>query len=122
MALPGRILIDGNDVVGLTNGSFVSIPVTPRTYSVQAGGPFFVARDSNMREFPELKVTTKVGESYFIRQDVLMGNSSSYLMQTGGTPIPIGAGQFIFRANMVGREDGKAAIKKLKQLKSKISY
>jgi hypothetical protein len=100
MALHGRVWIEGNEVARLNNGSFVAIPVDPRTHSIQAGGPFFSTYDTISRDFPEVKVAAKPGEIYFIRQDVFMGGGSSYLLHTGDTPIPVAGGEFFFRADM----------------------
>ena len=122
MALHGRIWIDGQEIAQLNNGTFVAIPVSPRTYSIQAGGPFFSTYDTISSDFPEVRVAAKAGGTYFIRQNVFMGSSSSYQLQTGGAPIPMASGEFFFRADLTPSASGRMELSKLRQVDSKNTF
>ena len=88
------VWVNGEHLVSITNGKFVAMPLKPGTYRIQAAAQFLNNSKEHKDTYPEIVLTAKVGETYFIRQSVdpsvgSRGETTMIMLQTGGAPIPM---------------------------------
>jgi len=124
MLAPRPIYINGQHLVSNTNGTFVSIPLKPGKYRVQAAANAPIDNLQYREAYPSINLTVRAGENYFIRQWVGgniftgSGQTSVMMLQTGGAPIPIAVGSSLppFASEVVDEKTGRAACAELKHV------
>lgn len=117
MALRGHVWINKKEVGRTANGTFMAIPLSPGKYSIQAGGGAFESYEMASGYSPEVKLDARAGETYFIRQNVTMGQIYTNTLQTGNGAIPIAGGaDFTFSARQVDSFSGKSESSELRQI------
>ena len=116
MLAPRPIYINGQHLVSNTNGTFVSIPLKPGKYKIQAAANAPIDTPEYREAYPLIHLTVRAGENHFIRQWVSGsvfgsgGDTSVMMLQTGGAPIPIVMGSSLppFSAEVVDEKTGRA--------------
>ena len=122
--MPRPVIINGEHIVSITNGTFVAMPLKPGTYKIEAGAQAFIPDKEKRKAEPDITLKVEKGKTYFIRQFVegsIIGNvgrSDVMMLQTGaGGPIPImlgGDGPPPFKAALVDGAQGREGCSKLK--------
>jgi hypothetical protein len=124
MLAPRPIFINGQHLVTNTNGTFVSIPLKPGKYKIQAAANALIDNPNYRKAYPFINLTVRAGENYFIRQWVSGsifgsgGDTSVIMIQTGGAPIPMVVGSALppFSAEVVDEKVGRIACGKLRHV------
>ena len=124
MLAPRPIHINGQHLVSNTNGTFVSIPLKPGKYRIQAAANALIDTPAYRKAYPFINLTVRAGQNYFIRQWVsgsVLGTGEGatvMMLQTGGTPIPVvmGAGLPPFSAEVVDEKTGREACARLQHV------
>lgn len=126
MLAPRPIWVNGQHLVSNTNGTFVSIPLNPGNYKIQAAANASIDSPEYRKAYPSINLKVESGKNYFIRQWVggsLFGidtgtEPSMMMLQTGGAPIPIIMGSSLppFTSEVVDERTGRAACRTLKHV------
>lgn len=125
--VPRPIWVNGEEAGSTGRGTFVAISLNPGTHSIQASALALFDSPAAKKSYPDIELQTTAGKTYFIYQYIdhgRIGDNSTMLLQTGGSPIPlpIGGGFPPYRANLVSTETGKTACSKLRQVSSEIGF
>lgn len=120
MLTPRPVFINGQHLSSNTNGSFMTIPLKPGKYTVQASAQALIDTPKYKAAYPDLHFSLKAGQTVFIRQTVnfIVGDPSVTMLQTGGTPVPMVLGNDLpaFKATVVNATTARSEISGLKHV------
>jgi hypothetical protein len=113
MLAPRPIWIDGQHLVSNTNGTFVSIPLKPGNYKIQAAAQALIDDERHKKAYPAIHLRVAAGKSYFVRQWV----GGNILTSADGSDGPdFGSGLPPFESALVDEQTGRAACQTLEHV------